>query len=565
MVLVLVLVSVTPLILITGLMGYYFETSYRENIVENLDQRVGSHQQRINSFLDETFGTMKSLADSSSYEELLNNAYLQDRLRVLQDAYPGVFDDLGIIDAAGVQISYAGTLNLLNADYSHAAWFRDAVMKNYSLSDVFLGLRNKPHFIICIRKKRGNSDWFLRGTVNFATFSSLVDELRVGKTGSALIVNREGRLQSQPRTILIVDLPGLMKNTPWAGRKEPSVPESGAPIVPKVKIHSSGKNAMTGLVEGPNGSILLILMPLKSGEWTLVYQQVQDDAFSEVSRARAIALTIFFSGCLSVLLVTLFVSRQMVGRIERADLAKERMNEQMTETRKLASIGELAAGVAHEINNPVAIMLEHAGWMEDLIQEEELQKSRNLDEFKRSLKQIGLQGVRCKEITHKLLSFARRTDSVHHKIQLNETLEEILRTYEASSKFGGIRLHTDLDRDLPLVLASPTEMHEVFVNLIDNALDAMSSAGGNLEIRSRAEGNDVVVDIADTGHAISEIVMPRIFDPFFTTKPAGQGTGLGLSICYGIIKKLGGNLAVDSTSGVGTTFHVHIPIREEKA
>jgi two-component system NtrC family sensor kinase len=103
-------------------------------------------------------------------------------------------------------------------------------------------------------------------------------------------------------------------------------------------------------------------------------------------------------------------------------------------------------------------------------------------------------------------------------------------------------------------------MEEVFMNLINNAIDAMSSAGGTLNIRSRVEGNEVVVDVADTGQGMSETVLARVFDPFFTTKPAGQGTGLGLSICYGIIKKLGGSLTADSTVGVGTTFHIRIPI-----
>jgi two-component system NtrC family sensor kinase len=101
------------------------------------------------------------------------------------------------------------------------------------------------------------------------------------------------------------------------------------------------------------------------------------------------------------------------------------------------------------------------------------------------------------------------------------------------------------------------------MNLINNAIDAIGSGGGLLEIRSGVEGDKVVVDIADTGHGISKSVMARIFDPFFTTKPVGKGTGLGLSICYGIIQKLGGTLTVDSSVGLGTTFHVHIPIHDE--
>ena len=250
----------------------------------------------------------------------------------------------------------------------------------------------------------------------------------------------------------------------------------------------------------------------------------------------------------------------MVRQIEKADREKEMMNEQVIEAGKMASIGELAAGIAHEINNPVAIMVEEAGWMEDLLDEQELQESQNVEEFRRSLKQISLQGVRCKEITHKLLSFARKTDPVHHEIQVNDTIEESLSICEQRSKFSNIRIQTELDSSLPYISASPTELQQVFMNLINNAIDAMGSGGGLLEIRSGVEGDKVVVDVADTGHGISKEVMSRMFEPFFTTKPVGKGTGLGLSICYGIIKKLGGHLTVDSSIGLGTTFHVYIPI-----
>jgi len=213
----------------------------------------------------------------------------------------------------------------------------------------------------------------------------------------------------------------------------------------------------------------------------------------------------------------------------------------------------------------VAIMVEEAGWIEDLLEEEELKESKNVDEFRRSLKQIGIQGVRCKEITHKLLSFARKTDPVQHEIQVNDTIEEILSICDQRSKLSNIRIQTELDVDLPLVSASPTELQQVFMNLINNAIDAMGPGGGLLEVRSRVEGHNIVVDIADTGHGISKDVISRMFDPFFTTKPVGKGTGLGLSICYGIIKKLGGNLTVDSSVGLGTTFHMHIPIHAESS
>lgn len=557
MVFTIILVSVTPLTLITGLMGYYFETFYRHNLLNTLHERVASHQQRINAFLEETLGAVKFIADSSSYKDLAQDEYLQRKLRDLQRAYPDVFVDLGVVNAAGMQVSYAGELKLLDANYSDNAWFRDAMRQPSYLSDVFLGLRGKPHFIICIRHTNSGSDWLLRGTVNFAAFSALVDKLEIGKTGSALIVSNQGRLQSQPRIELIRNLRSTVAIAPWAGSKGVGgTALLGLPAA-DTKIFSIASDEVTGTVESEGKSSLFILMPLKSGEWTLVFQQDWDDALSEVNHARIVALTIFFCGCLAVLVVTFFIARGVVGRIEKADLEKEQLHEQVTEARKLASIGELAAGVAHEINNPVAIMVEHAGWMQDLLEEEELRECKNYEEFRHSLQQICRQGARCKDITRKLLSFARKTEPAQESVQLNDILTEILSAYEGSSKFNDITVVRKLDRNLPCIQASGAEMNEVFMNLIDNAIDAMSGMGGKLEVSSKVAGNEIVVDIADTGKGIPEAVMERIFDPFFTTKPVGMGTGLGLSISYGIIKKLGGRLTVDSVAGRGTTFRVH--------
>ena len=177
MALIVILVSLTPLTLITGLMGYYFETSYREKILENLHETLKRHQQHINSFLDKTLSDVEFVANSTPYDELVKNVYLQNELLILQNAYPNVFVDLGVVNPAGVLISYAGDLKLADANYAHADWFQDAMKKDYYLSDVFLGFRHKPHFVISVRKKRQRSDWLLRATVNFAGFNSLVDEI----------------------------------------------------------------------------------------------------------------------------------------------------------------------------------------------------------------------------------------------------------------------------------------------------------------------------------------------------------------------------------------------------
>ncbi len=232
---------------------------------------------------------------------------------------------------------------------------------------------------------------------------------------------------------------------------------------------------------------------------------------------------------------------------------------------RAGSLAELAGGIAHEINNPVAIMVEEAGWIEDLLDEEEFRQSENLEEFRRALRQIKTQGARCKEITQNLLSFARRTDPKVKEIQLDDLLKEVVQNAAKRVDSPNVRLSANLAGDLPPLRVSPSEMQQVFMNLVNNALDALGPRGGTVEITSRLEGDRIVVDVADTGQGIPEEILGRIFEPFFTTKPVGKGTGLGLAICYGIIDRLGGRISVKSRPGEGTTFRVEIPAGEAAA
>ena len=160
------------------------------------------------------------------------------------------------------------------------------------------------------------------------------------------------------------------------------------------------------------------------------------------------------------------------------------MSKKVVETGKLASVGELAAGIAHEINNPVAIMVEEAGWMGDLLEEEVFEKSENRVEFERAIAQIKTQGKRCKEITHKLLSFARKTDTTVQDVDINELFEELVALSSQRAKYGMVEIQTDFQQNLPSLKASISELQQVFFNLINNAIDAMDPDGGTLKISS---------------------------------------------------------------------------------
>jgi two-component system, NtrC family, sensor kinase len=563
MIVIMLLVSIAPLLLVSGLVGYHFEISYREKVIAHLIEMVQKHQQNINIFLNEKLSYIRVLANTFTFEQLSKDDFLEHKLLNLQRGYGGVYVDLGLVNERGIQVAYAGNLKLERADYSEADWFKKAVEREFYISDVFMGLRKQPHFIVTVKRLWWESEWILRSTIDFEAFNELVESIHIGETGSAYIINREGEYQTRPRV-----MPALSKEVLLPLLREKEVKRGPVPSSrEKLKKISSvslqedtgGQNAAVGEVEYGGKVLLYVIMPLKSGEWYLVYQQEEGDAFSSVYRERYLAILICVLGGLSILVMAFVLSRKIVGRIEQADGEKEMMNERVIEAGKLASVGELAAGIAHEINNPIAIMVEEAGWIGDLLGEEDLKESENVIEFKRALDQIRTQGERCKEITHKLLSFARRTDPRIREVRFNELITEVLGVSEQRSRFSNVKVITNLAPDLPPVGASPSEMQQVLLNLINNAIDAIGTGGGSIEVTSRTDGDFVVVDVADNGQGIPPAVLQRIFDPFFTTKPVGKGTGLGLSICYGIVKKLGGDITVNSAVDVGTVFHVYLP------
>lgn len=542
MVLIIVLVSIMPLIIASVTIGYFFDISYKEKVADHVVTLIKKHQQSIDSFLKQRVANIRSLARSFTWDQFSNDAFLKERLSVLQEEYGSIFVDIGLVNQDGIQVAYAGPYSLKNADYSKSDWFKRSMESDVYVSDVFYGLRGVPHFIIAVRREGpGGSKWILRATVDFESFNSLVESVQIGKTGFAYILNRKGEFQTQPRF---------------------EVSKTKGPF-PEFMSGEKFRSDQLGYIEKSFESgkdTIHVMAPLKGGDWLLAFQQSSSDAYKVLEYARFLTLGIFWLGGLGIVVVAILLSRRMVRHIARADLEKEMMNEQVIEAGKLASLGELAAGIAHEINNPVAIMAEEAGWIEDLLAEEDFEDGENLDEFKRALLQIRTQGKRCKEITHKLLSFARKTDPTVKNVQLNDMIEDVVALSEQRAKYANVKLFFELDPELPTVDVSPSEIQQVLLNLVNNAVDALEPQGGKVTLSSRVENNFIVMDVADDGPGIPKANLSRIFDPFFTTKPVGKGTGLGLSICYGIIKKMGGEITVSSAVSLGTTFHVKIPI-----
>jgi two-component system NtrC family sensor kinase len=222
--------------------------------------------------------------------------------------------------------------------------------------------------------------------------------------------------------------------------------------------------------------------------------------------------------------------------------------EQLIQKEKLASVGQLAAGVAHEINNPLGSVLLYADILCKETPEDEMQQREDLQMIIR-------EATRCKTIVNDLLNFSRQNEVLAQDTDLNAMLREVADEQKKQELFENITIKTDLDSQMSRIQADPLQLHQVFVNLINNAAEAMPD-GGQLTLRTRrgpAPGF-VTIDVQDTGVGISEENMKKIFTPFFTTKPIGKGTGLGLAIIYGIVKMHRGQISVKSEVGKGTTF-----------
>jgi signal transduction histidine kinase len=263
-----------------------------------------------------------------------------------------------------------------------------------------------------------------------------------------------------------------------------------------------------------------------------------------------------------ILVVVVWGANWMVKRIREADIKRAAIFHKMEYTNRMAVIGRLAAGVAHEINNPLAVINEKAGLLKDLmsLSDSPPSKERIISLVSSVLKSVD----RCSTITHRLLGFAKHMDVKRDNIRLKDLLEEVLGFLGKEAHYRDIQIDFHIPDDLPPIVSDRGQLQQVFLNIINNAFMALKDQG-RLDISAEQHGGDrIAVSIADNGVGIPKENLENIFEPFFTTKP-GYGTGLGLSITYGIVEKLGGQISVESEVGEGTTFTVVLPIDYREA
>jgi two-component system, NtrC family, sensor kinase len=528
--------SLIPLFALGIGIYHEFSVSFTANIMGSLKTLVDNRRSAIDLFFDERLSQLNTLLYTHDFDEIRNENFL-NRVFSLMQARSKSYVDFGVIDKDGDHVAYVGPYNLKGLNYKNEEWFQEVMFRGVYISDIFTGYRKFPHFIIAVMRREPDRSWILRATIDTEIFDSMVKAAQVGRKGDAFVINRNNILQTTPRfggeLLDRIDFPPISKFA-------------------EVRIEELTINDITSLYG---------MAWLKNKDWLLLIKEDPKEEFMPLQHAKAVALGLGLAGLFVIIMGTVFVTRAMISQLVEAERDKATLDASLMQSSKMAALGKLAAGIAHEVNNPLAVIKEKAGWLKDLLSEEDISRSENFQEFEDSIRKIDFHVDRAKKVTHRLLGFARRMEPTHEKVNVNRVAEETIEFLRNEAHYRNIEIETDYAGELPDTVSDSTQLQQVLLNILNNAIDAIGK-DGKIFVRTSLSARDreLVICIGDNGPGMPTEVLNRIFDPFFTTKEVGKGTGLGLSISYSIVEKLGGRIMVASEEGKGTTFTIYLPI-----
>ncbi|MEX1301697.1 MAG: ATP-binding protein [Desulfotignum sp.] len=543
-----IVIPLIPLFLAVGISFYYFTTALENSSTHSLERIVGDHRDMIDAFLLERKSDLELVANLFDFESISRDHVIDDMFDILK-IKSNAFVDLGLFDSRGLHVKYSGQYQLTGKIYKDEFWFREVMEKGRYISDVFLGYRNVPHFIIAVKQGEGENAWVLRATIDTLYFDRMVSSVRIGSSGEAYILNKTGIAQTGRRSGGV----DVMEEDP----------EFAAFPTLDSTIHTFLKSDPQGL------KFLYATTWLKDQEWLLVVRQEKKDAFRFFYYALYASLIIMVVGIAIIVGMSFLMTEKLFTRIEQLGRDKKDLGNQLIRATQLAEVGEMAAGFAHEINNPLQIIKsEHAlinSIFEDLFENKKIgREDQEILELQDSLSQIELQVSRCSDITRAILKFGRKNETRVQLLYPGEQIPEIIKMIEQRAGVEGIAVFQNIPEHLPGFMGDASQFQQVMLNLFNNAIDAIMEAhpdaGGRLDIQA-AEKDDkwIEIRVADNGVGIQAEHIEKVFSPFFTTKPVGKGTGLGLSVCYGIIENFGGTMDVTSRVNDGTVFIITLP------
>jgi signal transduction histidine kinase len=526
-------VALVPLLFMAGVDYNVSQNAIESDIHYQTARLVSNARRSISFFLSERKSALNFIDKDNSYQVLSDPHRLAVLLDNLKKGFGG-FTDLGVIDANGLQHTYVGPYALAGVNYSGQDWFQDLKESGVHISEVFLGFRQKAHLVVAVKHDLPDGRFYvLRASIDTEKFNDLLGEVEVSGQGDLFLVNRDGALQTPSR---------------FFGNALQRVPLDVPAYAEKTQVIETRMQAEPLIVgyayiqETP-----FILMAVKK----------KSELMRPWNETRGKLIVFLLVSITVIACVVLGVSTYLVNQIFEADRRRVATLHRVEYANKMASLGRLSAGVAHEINNPLAIINEKAGLLKDVFT---LQRRYTEDPQLMAIADSILSSVeRCARITRRLLGFARHSDAKPQVLEIGDVIHEVLGFLGKEAEYRSIALSVDVAPQTPRLHGDRGRLQEIFLNLINNAFAALED-GGRLDIRARpAEGGVICVTVADTGCGIPAADINRIFEPFFSTKTERGGTGLGLSITYGLVQGLGGRISVESEVGKGTTFNVFLP------
>ena len=531
-------VSLTPLIIMTVVNYHQYKSAFEAEMIYPVSRIASKTRQSLESFLAERRSVLNMIVRDKPFKELDDPKKLTALFRNLKESFGG-FVDLGLIDSEGNQRTYAGPYDLKGKNYKGQDWFHEVRIRGIFVSDVFMGYRNFPHFVIAVIHETDDGSFYvLRATIDMSIINQEILSFGLRPSSDAFLINHNGILQTQSR---------------FFGNVMDSCNIQVPPFSSKTEILKQYDNN--------NQSYILGYAYINQSPFILMEVTKPE---THMSRWLSLKNNLILFLSVSIILIVIVIfwgSNYLVSHIRKANIQRDKVLHNIEYTNKMASIGRLAAGVAHEINNPLAIINENAGLLHDLVNMPDSDFPEK-DKYNKLIGSIAKSVDRCSTITHRLLGFAKRIDTRIERIDLENLIKEVLGFLDKEASTRDISINYNIDSRLPSIESDKGQLQQVFLNILNNSFEAIDD-GSTIDITFKVVSEDkVAITISDKGRGISAKDLERIFEPFFTTKKE-KGTGLGLSITYGIVEKLGGNIRVDSQVGKGTSFTVTLPVKKQ--
>ncbi len=527
--------GLVPLIIMAFFNYYQDSNAFKSENRYTISHRLSNTKRSMQFALEERRAVLSLIARGRSLEELSNEDRLMSILRDLKESF-GDFIDLGLIDFDGNLDFYAGPYELKNINYKDQPWFHEVSLRGSYMSDVFMGYRKFPHFVIAMTRELPNGRFYvLRATIDTRLLDKQMYSLETAEDADIFIINRDRVLQTASAFYGNV-LEEIDINIPPQLLDREIILERDLPNVGITTV---------GFASIPDSPFILVSM--------LRHRT----AFIQWLDQRSNVIWFLLLSTFGILVIASYRSKSVINHLRESDTRRAKILHNIEYTNKMATLGRLASGVAHEINNPLAIINEKAGLINDIMSHgvDYPDKDRIV-----TLSDSIVSSVdRCSRVTHRLLGFGRRMDIQKEQIDLKQLIENVLEFQRSEASHRNIHINIDSDPQLPVINSDRGKLQQVFLNLINNAYAAVDDDGKiDIELK-KLNGSEIFVAIKDNGTGITKKDMAQIFEPFFSTK-GEVGTGLGLSITKDIIEKLGGIIEVESNVGVGTKFMVNLPV-----